>query len=63
MDIFNNNIQSGDLLTAETFQNIHSFLKGSHVAGGTVSAQGINVPSEFARNPRTVRFIAEEAMK
>ena len=63
MDIFSDNIQHGDLLTAETFQNIHSFLKGSHVAGGSVSAQGISVPSEFARNPRTVRFIAEEAIE
>ena len=59
-DVFSNNIRSGDLLTAETFQNIATFLKGSSVAGGSVSAQGISVPSEFARNPRTVRFIAEE---
>ena len=63
MDIFSNNIQSGDLLTAETFQSIHSFLKGSHVAGGSVSAQGINVPSEFSRNPRMVRFLAEEEIE
>ena len=62
-DVFSNNIQSGDLLTAEHFRNIHSFLQGSSVAGGTVSAQGINVPSEFARNPRTVRFIAEETIE
>ena len=59
-DVFSNNIRSGDLLTAETFQNIATFLKGSSVAGGSVSAHGISVPSEFARNPRTVRFLAEE---
>jgi hypothetical protein len=60
MSIFGNNIQSGDLLTAKTFQSIASFLKGSNVAGGTVSAQGVNVPSEHTRNPRTVRFLADE---
>jgi hypothetical protein len=60
MDIFGNNIQNGNVLTAEYFQNIQTFLKGSSVAGGSVSAQGISVPSESARNPRTVRFIAEE---
>jgi len=63
MDIFSNNIQRGDLLTAETFQNIETFLKGSSVAGGSVSAQGINVPSEFVRNPRIVRFVAEEEIQ
>lgn len=59
-DIFSSHIKSGDPLRAETYQNILKFLQGSHVAGGTVSAQGINIPSEFTRNPRTVRFVAEE---
>ena len=60
MDIFSDNIQSGDLLRAETYRNIHSFLKGSSVAGGSVSAHGLQIPSEQTRNPRTVRFIADE---
>ena len=60
MDIFSDNIKSGDILRAETYQNLLNFIKGSSVAGGTVSANGISIPSEYERSPRIVRFIAEE---
>jgi hypothetical protein len=63
MDVFSNKFTGNDLFRVETFQNILNFLQGSTVEGGTVSVQGISVPSEFARNPRTVRFIAEETIE
>jgi len=59
-DIFSDFIKSGEAFRAEMFQNIMNFLKGSSVAGGSVSASGINIPSESARNPRIVRFVADE---
>ena len=63
MDIFSNKVESGDLLRAEPYQNMLTFLKGSSVAGGSVSAHGLHIPSEETRSPRTVRFIADEEIK
>ncbi|MDR0327921.1 MAG: hypothetical protein LBI05_06460 [Planctomycetaceae bacterium] len=60
MSIFSDDIRSGDILRADTYQHLLNFARGSSVAGGMVSANGISVPSEYERSPRTVRFIAEE---
>jgi len=63
MNIFSDDIKSGDVLRAETYQNLLNFVKGSSVAGGTVGADGICVPSEYERSPRIVRFRADEDVK
>ena len=62
MSVFDDNVKEGDILRASTYQSLLNFAKGSSVAGGTTSADGISIPSEYERSPRTVRFIAKESL-